>query len=95
MEEQIGYLLKNREILANIHSLEEEGAEVEYHPVDVRNPVAFGDLIEDLYRRYGRLDAVLHGAGIIEDKLIADKSLESFERVFATKTDSALSSVVN
>jgi len=32
---------------------------------------------------------VLHGAGIIEDRLIAAKQAQSFARVFATKADSA------
>jgi hypothetical protein len=33
---------------------------------------------------------VIHGAGTIEDKLIKDKSVESFERVLATKVDSLI-----
>jgi hypothetical protein len=42
-----------------------------------------------VYSRYGRLDGVIHGAGIIEDKLLQDKSWDSFDRVFQTKTNSA------
>ena len=48
-----------------------------------------GGLIDDLYRRFGRIDAVLHGAGIIEDRQIEEKSMSSFDRVFDTKVDSA------
>jgi hypothetical protein len=33
---------------------------------------------------------VIHGAGTIEDKLIKDKTLESFERVLSTKVDSLI-----
>jgi NAD(P)-dependent dehydrogenase (short-subunit alcohol dehydrogenase family) len=32
---------------------------------------------------------VIHGAGVIEDKLLRDKTPESFDRVFGTKVDSA------
>jgi NAD(P)-dependent dehydrogenase (short-subunit alcohol dehydrogenase family) len=32
----------------------------------------------------------VHGAGTLEDRLIAEKSLESFERVWSTKVDGAL-----
>ena len=41
--------------------------------------------------RRAQLDAQFHfhGAGLIEDKLIQDKSVESFDRVFGTKTISA------
>ncbi len=61
---------------------------VEYHAADVRNPEEFGAIIDSLYARYGRIDAVLHGAGVIEDKLLVDKTRESFDRVFDTKADS-------
>src|SRR5262249_26578905 len=70
-------------------ALRASGARVEYHAVDVRDEAAFGALIEGIYRAHGRLDAVIHGAGIIEDKLLRDKTGESFDRVVQTKTDSA------
>jgi NAD(P)-dependent dehydrogenase (short-subunit alcohol dehydrogenase family) len=50
---------------------------------------AWASLIRGLYRSYGRIDAVIHAAGIIEDKLHCDKSAASFARVFDTKADSA------
>jgi hypothetical protein len=65
------------------------GATVKYYSVNVRDEQAFGNLIEEVYRSYGRLDGVIHGAGIIEDKLVADKTHESFDRVYNTKVDSA------
>jgi NAD(P)-dependent dehydrogenase (short-subunit alcohol dehydrogenase family) len=46
-------------------------------------------VIDGIYERYGRLDAILHGAGIVEDKLLIDKTEESFDRVFDTKVDSS------
>ena len=36
-------------------------------------------------------DGVVHGAGVIEDKLLTDKTWESFARVFETKVESAFS----
>ncbi|CAN1208837.1 SDR family NAD(P)-dependent oxidoreductase [Tumidithrix helvetica PCC 7403] len=73
----------------NLERFQDLGAKVEYLSADVRDDRTFGDLIDGIYARYGRLDAVIHGAGIIEDKLISDKSAESFDRVFDTKADSA------
>ena len=84
-----GKLLREREIRQNIANLRRAGSEVEYHQVDVRDERAFGHLIDDIYRRYGRLDSVIHGAGIIEDKLLGDKTPESFDRVVHTKAESA------
>ncbi len=57
--------------------------------MDVRDSEAFGRLIDDTYRRHGRIDAVIHGAGIIEDRRLLNKWTESFDRVFDTKVDSA------
>lgn len=70
-------------------ALRAAGAEVEYQAVDVSDGAAFGALIDDLYERYGGIDAVLHGAGIIEDAWLASKGEESFARVFETKAESA------
>ena len=78
-------VLAAREIRQTLAAL---GDRATYHEVDVRTP-AFGELIDDLYRRHGRIDGVIHGAGVLEDKLIRDKTGESFERVYATKLASA------
>jgi NAD(P)-dependent dehydrogenase (short-subunit alcohol dehydrogenase family)/acyl carrier protein len=88
VELQMQRLLREREIRATLASLRRAGSRVEYHAVDVRDESLFGGLIDDIYRRYGRLDLVVHGAGIIEDKLIRDKVPESFDRVVHTKADS-------
>jgi NAD(P)-dependent dehydrogenase (short-subunit alcohol dehydrogenase family)/acyl carrier protein len=81
-------ILKNREIRSTLNDLRRAGARCEYRAVDVRNEEAFGALIDEIYAKHGRLDAVVHGAGIIEDKLLRDKTPESFDRVVGTKADS-------
>jgi len=80
-------LFKHREIRSTIEAVRSSGSRVEYHAVDVRDEAAFGDLIDGIYQRHGRLDVVVHGAGVIEDKLIRDKTPESFHRVLYTKAD--------
>ena len=89
VEAALQRLLKDREIAQTIESLRRTGARVEYHSLDVRREDAFGQFIDNIYRQHGRLDVVIHGAGIIEDKLIRDKTPESFDRVVHTKADSA------
>jgi NAD(P)-dependent dehydrogenase (short-subunit alcohol dehydrogenase family) len=82
-------LLQDREIRANLTTMRQAGATVQYYSVDVRDEHAFGYLIEEIYRLYGRLDGVIHGAGVIEDRLIEDKVPDSFDRVLETKVISA------
>ena len=84
-------LLQEREIRDNLASMRAAGATVEYHSVDVRDEQALARLLEDAYARHGSIDGVLHGAGVIEDKLLRDKTPASFDRVFRTKVDSAFS----
>jgi NAD(P)-dependent dehydrogenase (short-subunit alcohol dehydrogenase family) len=57
--------------------------------VDVRDSGAFAALLDDLNDSIG-ITGVVHGAGVIEDRLLRDKTPESFDRVFGTKVDSAL-----
>jgi acyl transferase domain-containing protein/NAD(P)H-dependent flavin oxidoreductase YrpB (nitropropane dioxygenase family)/NADP-dependent 3-hydroxy acid dehydrogenase YdfG len=83
-------LLASREIRTTLRRIEEAGGSATYHAVDARDGEAFAALIEGLYEEYGRLDGVIHGAGLIEDKLLAQKSRESFDEVFDTKVSPAL-----
>jgi NAD(P)-dependent dehydrogenase (short-subunit alcohol dehydrogenase family) len=83
-------LLQDREIRNNIAAMERAGATVHYCSVDVRDEVAFSELIDRMYQTHGRIDGVIHGAGVIEDKLVKDKAPASFHRVFDTKVDAAL-----
>lgn len=85
IETHLRGIQKVRELHQNLEAMRAAGARVEYHALDVRDAGAFELLIEDLYRRHGRLDGVIHGAGINEDKLARHKTLDSFSRVFDTK----------
>jgi NAD(P)-dependent dehydrogenase (short-subunit alcohol dehydrogenase family) len=88
VEQRVKQLLKQRSLRQSLDHLRTLGAKVEYHTVDSREPSQVEALFNHIYGHYGRLDAVVHGAGIIEDKLLADKPLDSFARVFDTKVDS-------
>jgi acyl transferase domain-containing protein/NAD(P)H-dependent flavin oxidoreductase YrpB (nitropropane dioxygenase family) len=90
VEAVYGRLLKDREMRRNLAEMRRAGATVRYYQVDVRDEQAVADLVDGIYQEYGRLDGVIHGAGVIEDKLIEDKTADSFDRVFDTKVDSAL-----
>ena len=82
-------LVKAREMRENLDRMRRTGATVRYLQADVRDAEALAVLVDSVYTEFGRLDGVIHGAGIIEDKLVEDKTPESFDRVFDTKADSA------
>ena len=89
IEAQIQRLLGARDLRRNLDDFAAMGARVDYRSVDVCDPEAIATLFDDVYEQYGRVDMVVHGAGLIEDAFIEKKSPESFERVFDTKVDSA------
>ncbi|QCX28868.1 type I polyketide synthase [Nocardioides jishulii] len=81
-------VLASREVIATLETLRSLGADAEYVAMDVRSP-GFGALLDALHTTFGRLDGVIHGAGVLDDRLVRDKSAEGFDRVFGTKVDSA------
>jgi NAD(P)-dependent dehydrogenase (short-subunit alcohol dehydrogenase family) len=90
VEERYRGLLHGREVRENLARFRQVGARVNYFTCDVRDANAFGSLISEIYETYGRIDGVIHGAGVIEDRLVKDKRLESFARVLETKVTGAL-----
>ncbi|WP_462165688.1 SDR family NAD(P)-dependent oxidoreductase, partial [Frankia sp. AiPs1] len=89
IESRISRLLAEREVRATLAALGQFGSSVRYHAVDVRDPLAVAGVVADVYARHGRLDGLVHGAGVLADRLLRDKTPESFERVYRTKVDGA------
>jgi acyl transferase domain-containing protein/NAD(P)H-dependent flavin oxidoreductase YrpB (nitropropane dioxygenase family)/NAD(P)-dependent dehydrogenase (short-subunit alcohol dehydrogenase family) len=85
IEKKAGEIHKSNQILNTIRSLEKNGAVVTYHSLDLRNEQEISSLIAQVYSDYGRIDGVVHGAGLLEDKLFQQKTSASFERVYTTK----------
>lgn len=85
IEGRVNGVLRAREMRETFVGLEASGTEVDYRQVDVRDESKFAALIDDIYEKYGRLDGVIHGAGVIEDGLMIRKEESSFLRVFETK----------
>lgn len=88
VEEACRRLLAEREIRDSMTQMQQAGSRVVYQQADVSNPDEFSTVLTTIHQQYGRLDGIIHGAGIIEDKLFVDKKWDSFARVFFTKADS-------
>jgi NAD(P)-dependent dehydrogenase (short-subunit alcohol dehydrogenase family) len=79
-------ILHEREMRAARAAMEAAGSRVFYYQADIRDEASTAELFRQVYATHGRVDGLVCGAGIIEDKLIEDKTAESFDRVFDTKT---------
>ncbi|UIX30800.1 type I polyketide synthase [Streptomyces sp. GQFP] len=82
-------LLAQREITATLEELQALGSQARYHSVDFREQDAALQAVKEIHAEHGRLDGVVYAAGVIEDRLIAEKTAESFQRVYGTKTNGA------
>lgn len=57
----------------------------EYRSVDITSEPAIEEVVAETYRKYGRVDLVLHGAGVQISTAITKKSLADFRKIVATK----------
>jgi len=89
VEAEYRRLMQAREIRDNLARMTEAGAVVHYYSADVRDEAEFGGLLDQLQGHFGPLAGVIHGAGVIEDRLVKDKTPESFDRIFQTKVKGA------
>ena len=81
--------LGNRDMRRNVDDFAAMGALVDYRIADVADAGAVTALMDDVYAKYGRIDMLVHGAGLIEDAFLENKTRASFDLVFDTKVDSA------
>ncbi len=87
LKSQAAEILAAREVRGTIQALERTGAQVRYFALDVRDASAVGAALANVRRQWGPIHGVIHAAGILADKLIADLTSEQFEVVFSTKVD--------
>jgi len=80
----------NREISRNIERIEASGAKVLYRSVDVRDIRAVQTVVHDLQQECGIITGLIHGAGVLADSKIENKTREQFERVYGTKVEGLL-----
>ncbi len=78
-------ILAVREIRATLRAIEEAGAKVRYYAADVLDAPALAAVLKDVRATFGPVTGLIHGAGVLADKKIADKTIAQFRRVFATK----------
>ncbi|MEU7062365.1 SDR family NAD(P)-dependent oxidoreductase [Streptomyces sp. NPDC046161] len=82
-------ILAEREVRATLAALATAAASVRYHRADVTDARAVRAVVADIRTRHGRLDGIVHGAGILRDGLLRDKRPADFAEVFTTKVAGA------
>lgn len=67
-----------------------ENALVEYHTLDVSKMDSVKGVIAEVTEKYGRIDGIIHSAGVIKDNYIIKKNEEEFESVIAPKVSGVI-----
>jgi len=78
-------ILANREVRATMEAIRAAGSEVRYLATDVQNAALLRAALDGVRAEWGAIHGIVHGAGVLADKLVADKTQEQFDRVFDTK----------
>jgi len=68
-----------------LEELRRAGAEVLYVPADVASRSDVANLLAEVKRRFGRLDGIIHAAGVLRDAHLRNKTREQMAEVFAPK----------
>ncbi len=87
VERRYREILSAREISATLKRLHGTGADARYYAADVRDAQQMREVIMHVHAELGRVTGVVHGAGVIADKKIEDKTAEQFDSVYGTKVD--------
>ncbi|MFB7253450.1 SDR family NAD(P)-dependent oxidoreductase [Streptomyces nojiriensis] len=82
-------ILAEREVRATLAALATAAASVRYHCADVTDEQAVRAVVADVREHHGRLDGIVHGAGVLRDGLLRDKRPDDFAAVFTTKVAGA------
>jgi NAD(P)-dependent dehydrogenase (short-subunit alcohol dehydrogenase family) len=83
--EQYQKVAAQREVRQTLARLHEAGARAVYRSVDVRDAQAVAAVLAEIRRDLGPVRALVHGAGVLADARIEDKTVEQLHRVYGTK----------
>ena len=87
LEQQYQTILGSREIRATLQRIVAAGGKAIYRSVDLRDPVAVAKAVAKVRASNGPIKGLIHGAGVLADRLITDKTAEQFELVYSTKVE--------
>lgn len=85
LEKAYRHILSQRELNETFAALRRYGAEVLYEVVDVSKDGDLRVAIQSLQERFSVIRGIIHGAGVIRDKLMVDQNEDELSEVLDTK----------
>jgi NAD(P)-dependent dehydrogenase (short-subunit alcohol dehydrogenase family) len=87
VQQMVRHVLSQREISATLRAVAAAGGEAVYVAADVTDAAALQRAAAKGAAQIGPIKGVIHGAGLVADKLIHQKAVEDFDRVVAVKVE--------
>ncbi|MBN1642313.1 MAG: SDR family NAD(P)-dependent oxidoreductase, partial [Anaerolineae bacterium] len=84
---ELSILERNAAVLAAMRAIEDAGGKVHYRSCDVTDGGAIHDLIGEIAAAHGRVDVLLHAAGLERSHFLPDKEPREFNLVYDVKAD--------
>jgi acyl transferase domain-containing protein/NAD(P)-dependent dehydrogenase (short-subunit alcohol dehydrogenase family) len=78
-------VLAQREIRRHLQQIRATGSTAMYRSVDVRDAAEVEKVFREIREQFGPVRGLVHGAGVLADRKIEDKTVEQFELVYGTK----------
>ena len=85
IEKHYREVLAQREIRQHLEEIRATGSTALYRSVDVRDAAEVGKVLREIREQFGPVHGLVHGAGVLADRKIEDKTVEQFELVYGTK----------
>ena len=81
----VGKVEAGRDIRKNLERIRNAGGKAEYVSADVTDAKKLKTAIAPVVKKIGPVTGIIHGAGVLADKLIEKKTSEDFDAVCSTK----------
>ena len=95
LERAFGRIKDSITLYNNLQKLRDLGSEVEYYHCDVLNSSMVKEVCTKIKAKNGRVDGLIHFAGLERSKLIYDKDPAEYYRIFDVKATSFASFLAN
>jgi NAD(P)-dependent dehydrogenase (short-subunit alcohol dehydrogenase family) len=87
VEREVSRLEREASAVAAIRAIEAGGGKVRYRSLDLRDTDAVGSVLQEVVDADGRVDVLIHAAGLEISRSIPSKSPEEFDLVFDVKVE--------
>ena len=80
-------ILSGREIRGTLAAIEANGGQARYRSASVTDTASITAVLDETRKDWGAIAGLVHGAGVLADRRIADQTDAQFDKIFNTKIE--------